>query len=235
MFNPLEIIGHGMQSATNSLFPSAAGKAMPFLNQMPGQISPYYQPYVDSGHQALGQYQGQVGQLTGMLPGLQNQYQGLMNNPQDIISRLGGTYHQSPGYQFNLNQGEEAINNAAAAGGMAGSPQHQYQAGQLASNFANQDYNQYMDRIMGLFGQGLQGSQGLYGAGLQGLQGLNEQGYGASTGLAGDLASILSNKANLGYAGQNNQNQMSGNLLGQLMSLLGGGGLSGMGSMMAGI
>lgn len=180
----------------NMLFNDPSKGAGNYLNQVPGAISPYYQPYVNAG-------QSQI-------PGLENQYNGLMNNPGDIISRIGQGYQQSPGFKFQLGQGESAINNAQAAGGMAGSPQHQQQAGELANNLANQDYYQYMDKALGQYDVGLQGSQGLFNTG-----------YGASNDMATSLANMLMSQAGLKYAGQANKNQQIGGLFGDAAGLAG--------------
>lgn len=185
------LFGGGMQD------PSKA--AQPYLNKIPGTISPYYQPYINAGNQAL--------------PGLQNMYNQMMQDPNAIISRLGAGYQQSPGYQWQLGQGQQAINNAAAAGGMAGSPMHQQQAGQLATNLANQDYESYLNHVLGLLGGGLTGQQGMA-----------QMGYGASNDLATNLAQQLMSQANLAYAGTANRNQSTGGLLGGVMGMFGGGG-----------
>lgn len=190
------------------IFKNPSKKAMPYLNQVPGTITPYYQPYVNAGQQAL--------------PQLSNMYNQMMTNPNEIINRLGAGYQQSPGYQWRLGQGEQAINNASAAGGMLGTPMHQQQAGELASNLANQDYDQYLQHVLGLLG-----------GGVSGLQGMSQLGYGASSDLATSLGQNLMNQANLQYAGQANRNQMYGGLFGNVLGYLSGGGQGGQGGGMA--
>ncbi len=209
------------------LFPNPADKAQGPLGQIPGTISPYYNPYIQAGQGALGQLQGQYGNLLQNGGQVQGQYNQMMQDPNSIISRIGAGYHQSPGYQWQLGQGEQAINNANAAGGMLGTPQHQQQAGQLAENLGNQDYQNYLQQGLGLYNQGVQGAQGLYGAGLQGLQGLNTGGQNASSELAQALAQALSQQSGLQYSGQANQNQMTGGLLGNIFGMFGGGGNAG--------
>lgn len=169
-----------------------ATSAQKYLNQIPGTITPYYQPYINAGQQAM--------------PQLQEQYQMLLNNPQMLMQKFGNSFQQSPGYQWNYNQNMNAIENAAAAGGMTGTPQHQQQAGTMASGLANQEYYNYLNQIMGMYGQGLQGTENI-----------NTQGYGASNELAQSLANNLMSQGNLAYAGKANQNQASGNFLGTLV------------------
>jgi hypothetical protein len=174
-----------------------ANAAMPYLNKIPGTISPLYQPFINAGQWAL--------------PQMETQYGSLINNPGGVMNKIGAGYQQSPGYQFNVDQATKAANSAAAAGGMAGSPAEQAALAQQVSGYANQDYNQY-----------LQNALGMYGMGMQGLGGLYQTGYGASTGLAGDLASNLMNQANLAYTGKANQNQQRGGLWGNLAGMFGG-------------
>src|ERR1700678_1416263 len=85
-----------------------ADEANKYISQIPGQTSPYTQPYFQAG--------------TSQLPGLQNQYQQLMENPGGKFNQIGENFQQSPGFKFALDQALQGAGNAAAAGGMAGSP-----------------------------------------------------------------------------------------------------------------
>lgn len=195
--------------------------ARKYYDQIPGATRGNYDPYINAGRGALDTLQGQYGQLIGNLPGLQGQYNQLMQDPGSVFNKIGGGYQQSPGYQFALDQAMGAGKNAAAAGGMAGSPQHQQQAMQTATGLANQDYYNYMQNALGLYGQGLQGAGNLYGMGLQGYQGLNQMGFNASDQMSRIIADALSQQGNMAYAGQNARNQSIGNTLGGLGSLAG--------------
>lgn len=166
------------------------------LDQIPGTVKPYYDPYINAG--------------TGALPGYQQQLEEMMKNPQAIIDRLGAGYKESPGFQFNKNQALTGIGNAAAAGGMAGSPEHEQRAGQLAENLSSQDYDKYLNQVLGLFGGGVQGNEGLV-----------KQGYGASSDLATTLANMFGAKAQYGYAGAADQNRRRADDRNQLFSGLG--------------
>ena len=88
-------------------------------------------------------------------------YEGLVQDPTQKLSQIGAGYKQSPGYQFALNQALKGVGQASAAGGMAGSPQQQQQAAATAQGLASQDYGQYMQRALGLYGTGLAGQRGL--------------------------------------------------------------------------
>lgn len=173
-----------------------AKSAMPYLDQIPGQVSPYYQPYQQAG--------------AGALADLQKQYGSLLNDPGAMYKKFGEGYQQSPGYQFKLQQGLDAANNASAMGGQLGTPQHQQLDTQVTQGIANQDFNDYMQNIMGLYGQGLQGEQGL-----------NTMGYGANTDYAQMLAQLGGNKAQYAFGGQAGQNQMNSQSMSNLMGLIG--------------
>lgn len=187
-------------------------------DQIPGMMKQYMNPYVQAGQGAMGQLQNQYGNLMGGLSGLQGQYNSLMNDPSAMYNKLAGGYHQSPGFQWQMGQGMNAANNAAAAGGMAGSPQHQQQAASMAEGLANQDFQNYMGKTLGMFGMGLEGNQGLYNQGLQGMQGINQMGYGASNELSQSLANALMSQGNMAFSGQAAQNQSQGQGMGNMFS-----------------
>ncbi len=142
-----------------------------------------------------------------------------MENPAEFMNAMGQQYQKSPGFDWNMKQGQAGIANANAAGGMAGTPQHEQQNAEMATGLASKDFNEYMQRIMG----GMQ-------LGAQGTQGLINQGGQMSSDLATNLAQALMSKSNLKYAGQNNQNQMTGQLIGNIGNWItgksGGGGSS---------
>jgi hypothetical protein len=163
-------------------FKNPADAARPYLDKIPGALSPYYQPYMDRGKKAGDQLEGQYGEMT--------------NDPGGLYNRLGQGYQQSPGYQFKLHQALMAGDNAAAAGGMAGSNQHQFQNQGTAEGLAKQDYGNYMKNIMGI-----------YGSGIQGEQGFNNQGFQASTDMGTNVGNALYSQANLAAQGANQQNQ----------------------------
>ena len=174
-------------------FDNPADSGMNYLNQIPGTITPYYQPYIDAGNQSLNTLMGQYNQL--------------LSNPDAIMSMLGGGFQSSPGYNYQYNQAMNAANSAAASGGMLGTQSHQQNASQMASDLANQDYYNYLNHTTGLYNQGLSG-----------MQGINQMGYGASNELAQSLANTLMSQAGMAYKGTANQNQANADFLGSAKS-----------------
>lgn len=172
----------------------AGDAASQYYNQIPGTLKKYLGPYANRGNEVY--------------PLLQKQLQQLMNNPGGLLNTLGQNYQQSPGYQFQVNQATGAANNAAAAGGMLGSPAHQQNVASLVNNLASRDYNQYLGNALNLFGRGLSGEQNIYNTGA-----------GVSGNLGENLANSLMNQGNLAYTNAVNQNQMGMNFLGGLAGL----------------
>lgn len=173
---------------------NAGDAASQYYNQIPDALKQYLKPYAEKGN--------------AVYPFLQGQYNQLLNDPTRLLTKLGQAYQQSPGYQFQLNQSLNAGYRASAAKGMLGSPMQQQQAQQTAGQLANQDFNQYLARALGLYGQGLAGEQSIYNTGA-----------GVSTNLGENLANALMSQGNLAYSNATNQNQMNQQLLGMLASL----------------
>jgi hypothetical protein len=193
--------------------PNAADSGMPYLNQM----SQYFQPYSQAGQNALPQLQQQYGMLLGNGANLQSQYNKMMSNPGAVMNGIGAGFQQSPGYQFQTQQAEQAANHASAAGGMLGSPQQQQQIAGTVNNLANQDYYNYLNHGLGLYSQGLQGATNMYGMGLQGMGDMAHMGLSAGE----DMGSGLMTQANLAYAGQADQNQAQRGMFGNMMGMIG--------------
>ena len=157
-----------------------------YLNKIPGETQPYYQPYMDAGKASLDK--------------LTKQYDDMMNDPGGHFNKLGAGYTQSPGYQNNLRTALAGANNAAAMGGGGGlgSYGHQQLASNAAENASNRDYEQYINHILGI-----------ESAGTAGEQGIENQGYDANTSYAQMLAQLRNAQGNnaANAAGAANQHQ----------------------------
>lgn len=174
-----------------------AGAANQYLNQIPGQVNPYFQPYSQAGQQALGTLQGQ--------------YSNLLSDPGGMLNKIGAGYHQSPGFQFALQQALQGAGHGAAAGGMAGSPMQQQQNMGIATQLGNQDYYNWLDQARSMYGAGLQGEQGLAGGGLE-----------AGTNMARLIEAQRGMQAALAYQQAQAQNQAQGDIWGDIGGLAGG-------------
>lgn len=168
-----------------------ADAAMPYLQQIPGQTKKYFQPYINAGEEAL--------------PQLQQQYGSLLNNPGGMLNNIGQGFQASPGFNFAMQQALQGANHAAAAGGMAGSPQHQQQNMQLATDIGNQEYNHWLQNALGLYGSGLSGQQGLANMGME-----------SGSRMADMIAQTLAQQGNLAFGGQRQLNQNQNDLFGNI-------------------
>ena len=167
-----------------------------YLSQIPDSVKPYLQPYQQAGQSQLGPLSNIYGQLT--------------SDPGDMLNKIGMNYHQSPGFQFGLQQAMQGAGHAAAAGGMAGSPMAQQQAQQIGTQLGNQDYYNWLNQATNMFGQGLQGRQQLAGMGQQ-----------AGESMANMISQALAEQAAARYAQQAQQNQQAGGI-GSLLGGVGG-------------
>jgi len=178
------------------LFSNPADSANKYLGNISGDIGQYYNPYIQQGQAAYG--------------GLNDQYNQMMNNPGGFVNNVGSQYQQSPGFKFALQQALQGSNQGAAAGGMAGSPQNQQQNMGIATNMANQDYYNWLNTALGQHQQGLAGEQGFYSGGMNAANNMGQQ-----------IAQQRAAQAQLAYAGQANQNQLYGGLIGSGLGALG--------------
>lgn len=115
--------------------------------------------YLDQMPEALKGYDQFIGNANDIYPTLKNFTKGgysAFDNSGDIFKKLSDPnfqnflssfYKKSPGYDFEKNEGLDAIGRASAASGMVGTPSDQYKRGEWATQFANKDFNQYMDRL----------------------------------------------------------------------------------------
>lgn len=175
----------GIGSGLMSLFGGGSnpyGGASRIYNQIPGAMEKYFGPYMDRGRMAGDK--------------LSAQYEALLKDPGSVLARIGAGYKESPGFQFEKNQGLNSIENAAASGGMLGTQGHQQQAGDLATQLSSRDFNQYLQNALGLYGKGLSGEEGF-----------NQQGFDSSSAMAQAMAAMLMNKGNMKFAGDAAQNQ----------------------------
>lgn len=147
---------------------AAANQASAFEQQMYGQTVARDQPFITAGQNALTQLQG----LLGLSP------TGVGTTPTSpILSMLGigpggatggginpATFQGSPGYQYQLQQGLNAVTNAAApAGGIGGNALRALQ--QTGQGLANQNWSQYLGSANTAWNNLLSNIQNIVGGG----------------------------------------------------------------------
>ena len=179
-----------------------------------GPVANTLQPFINgtsAGQQALTPYT-QAGQsataalLAGLGVGTANG-QGSLNTPLTAAQ-----FQASPGYQFQLQQGEEAILNNAAATGGSGINGNTLKALQTyGTGLANQDWNTAYSQNQGYQAQTISGLQNLAGTGASTGTTSAQIGAGAANNLAGNITSAQQTAASLGGAAANN---LTSNLVG---------------------
>lgn len=196
----------GVMSGISGLFgnrghyKNPSNAASQYYDQIPGTMTPYFDPYIQQGLRAMPQLEGQYGQM--------------MNNPNELFRKLSQGYQQSPGYEWRRNEAMRGVNNAAAAGGRLGSMEEQQNMADITGHLADQDFETYLSHILGL-----------YGGGISGMQGMSDTGYKASSSLAESLAQALMMQAENSYRGQSNENENNrrkGNSLWGSLGTIGG-------------
>lgn len=203
-----------------------------FAQSMQGAAN-RYNPIIDTGNQARNMSF--------------DQYQKLINNPNAVQDQVSSGFYESPYQKYMQDMVSKRMNYNSANTGMLGSGAANRSLMDELTKMTGQYQNDYINRGMQSYGQGLSGLGGLTDLGFKGLNAqdpLLEQSY------AGTLKGAMSeNETNQRNAEMNaaSKNRGMGNLLGfgaglasnfigggGLSSLFGGGGFSGLGSMVGG-
>jgi len=197
--------------------PSAA--ANPYLNAIPGEARPYYDPFINSGREALRNTPGMLAGAAGLYDDssvingktLPLQYEKMAHNPTAFMDALMQGYNPSVGYKFKQKQMEDAMRNAASAGGFAGTPFHQQQQAEAVQGLLGSDMQQYLENALGITQAGLQGKENRILGHERALERiLNHQennlnrGFQASLGLGDLLANVKGSQASNAYTGAAN-------------------------------
>lgn len=141
-----------------------------------------------------------------------------------------GGYEASPGYQWQMDQGRDAAQSAAYArgGGMSGATLQGLN--QFGQGLANQDFQQYLNRLQGVAQQGQAAAAGQSGAAgnyaTNGLNAIGSMGDARAAGTIGGFnafAGGLNNAiAGLGYMGGGSGGGTGGGIFDFMRNGLGG-------------
>lgn len=156
----------------------ASGQAQGALNENYGNAKKnyetnYYDPYSSAGSGALGMYQNALG----------------LKGPEGNKTAQSA-FQVSPGYQFAMDQGVQALDRSAASKGMYGSGNNAIALTQFGQGLANQEYTNWLSGLSGLSNTGLTAAAGQ----------TNRQGQlaGIDTGLGNTLAGVITGAAQTG-------------------------------------
>jgi hypothetical protein len=159
-------------------------EANKYLDQIPGVAHKGYDPYIDEGRDASAR--------------TQEEYDRLMSDPTAMINEFMKGYKPSEGYNFQKELLTKELGNAAASGGVAGTPQDQLNQGMGIQKLLSGDMQQFLANVLGL-----------YKTGLAGEEGVATRGYDASGKLTDAIGGALNQQGGLAFqdAQQQNQNQ----------------------------
>lgn len=129
-----------------------------------------YQPWVDSGKSANSMYSNAIGL-----------------NGADGNTAAQNAFQAGPGYQFALDQGNQAALRGASAAGMLNSGNTLTALAQYGQGLANKEYGGWLDRLSGVSSQGLQAAAG-QASGYGGLADLYQSTAGNRLGLESGVA-----------------------------------------------
>ncbi len=173
MFSPTNLSSGALKSGLGYLLQNNNTGGYNALQGAQNQSAANYQPFLQNGTAATNQ----LANLNGL-------------NGTAAAQAATQNWQNTPGYQFALGQGLNAIDAGAAQRGMLSSGNNLQAEQQYGTGLANQYYNQYLGNLQNQVGTGLTGAAGV-GQGI--------------TGAANTYAQMKGNQGN-------NYNQMLGGL-----------------------
>lgn len=174
-----------------------AKEANRYLNKIPGIGKDYYNPFIERGGRAGSTIEGEYGKLL---------------HPTSFIDEIMKNYSISPGAQYEREQLGKGIGNTAAAGGFAGTPEHERAYGEMADKIMSGDMQQYLQNALSVYNKGLTGEEGLFG-----------KGFDASSAIADMLGGNLASQGTLAYQSAQQKNANNSALFNALAKALASG------------
>lgn len=156
-----------------------------YMNQIPGVGHDAYDPFINQGREAGNKLGGEYSKML---------------DPTAFMDEIMGHYKTSKGAQYEQDKLGRGIGASAAAGGFAGTPEHQRAYGEMAGDIMSKDMQQYLQNAIGIHKEGIAGEQDFY-----------NKGYGASGSLADLLGGNLASQGTMAFqqGNQHNQNRIA--------------------------
>lgn len=210
------IIGSNATSNAAKTEANAANNATNAELSMYNQTVAREQPYLSAGNNALTQLMSQLGLVGG--PGNASspilQMLGIGTGPGTTGNINPATFQGSPGYQYQLQQGTNAVTNANASTGIGGNALRALQ--QTGQGLANQNWNQYLGNASGAWQQLLGQLSGLVAGGQNAAANLG----GIGTAVGGQVGGNAIGAGNaLGNGMVNSASALAGGINGGINNL----------------
>jgi hypothetical protein len=190
LVKPFEKIGKGV----TNLFrggKNPADNARQFLQPIPGMGKEAYDPFIQQGREAF--------------QSLKPQYEKLLNFPRESLEEDIAAYEPSSFYQEQLPYLLEAMSAQARGQGYSGTEYEQRRRADIAHQLLGADLGDYLNRVEGRRGLGMQGFETATGRGFQG-----------AGSLADFLGNAAGNRANLEFAGKAQQGMNKSQFMGDI-------------------
>lgn len=190
-----------LQNAGNGIINTGEQQSAGALNQASGN----YSPYLTTGGAASTMY----GNALGL-------------NGAEGTQAAQNAFQTGPGYQFALDQGEQAALRGASAGGMLNSGNTLTALTKYGQGLANQEYNNWLSNLSGASSQGLSAANGqgsVLGSLANLYQGTANDRLGLESAIAQGRQGINTDAAKVKEQQAQNSNSFFGNLLGSGLSL----------------
>jgi hypothetical protein len=163
---------YGSSGSTDSTLASTIGSSLPGVLQ--GAAGIYgsqnaAEKQTQADQNAINTQQSTLGNINGIWNTQQNLGQGAQTALGTALGTNGkpadySGFQNMPGYQFAVQQGTQAIQRQAASMGNAYTPNTAEAVGQYVTGTAAQDYNTYINQLMGAAGLGSTANTALTGA-----------------------------------------------------------------------
>jgi hypothetical protein len=207
---------------------NAGNATMDAANQNDAEIGKYEKranTLIDTGAKKAGGYLGQVSGLYKPIAGATRMYADAMGlNGAGGNARATGAFQTNPGYEFQRDQGIQAIDRAQAARGSFQSGGAMADVLGFSQGLADQSYGTWLDRLGGLSDTALSGQTGA-------LNNMANLATGATSQKLGVASDVVNGRmaANNQHAQGNEANKagiasLGGNLLGMAGKAFGWGG-----------
>lgn len=180
-------VGGSMLSSSASS--GASKKAIAAQERAAKQLREDLMPYTTAGTNALAPAQGLLG----------------INGPEAAAAAMED-FQTSPGYDFAVSEGLQAVERSAAAQGMGHSGATMKALQARGSQLANQEFGTYYNRLMGLTQLGQNSAAGVGASNTQTAAGIAQTQASAGTAQANIYANAASGLGNI--AGQYMQNSV---------------------------
>lgn len=177
-------------------YSNPADDAMPYLDAIPGTVTPEYDPYIKLG-QGAARMSAPV-------------YAQRVNDPAAAQNNLMSGYKTSDSYNYNQKLLTDQQAGTAAAGGFTGTPYDVTQQANTTAGLLSNDEQEYYDNNLQLQNSGLNAGMHYF-----------DTGYQASDTLANLLANNLAAQSGLAYQGAAYQNDMKAQQRNNLWSTTG--------------